>query len=270
MNNTMFITRSLVFYPGYFEDNCQELSDEIIIPSYHLNKLMERFDDGELLYVNLTNTETNQSYLVAIGSPHNYDKNTIFAPQWILDLISCTGNCDSVITIEKADMDEIPVCTKIIIKPLDPIAFELDTLECFEKAFMNLHSIKQGITIPVQVPQLGKDYIMFAHIEKVEPADISRIVYGEVDVEFINEFKPDDTPTAPTAPSASDDSINNNTLFYPMNPSMANPIISPQTLSSLMNTPFPSSIIEEVSQEERRKRVRESWLKRFENNVTRQ
>lgn len=259
MNNTMFIARSLVFYPGYFEDNCQELSDEIIIPSYHLNKLMERFDDGEMLYVNLTNTETNQSCLVAIGSPHTYDKNTIFVPQWILDLISCTGNCDSVITIEKAAMDEIPVCTKISIKPLDPIAFELDTLACFEKAFMNLHSIKQGITIPVPVPELGKDYIMFAHIEKVEPSDVSRIVHGEVDVEFINEFKTEPVPTAP------DDSP----LFAPMNPSPNNTIISP-TFTSLLDTPVPTSMIEEVSQEERRKRVRESWLKRFENNVTRQ
>jgi hypothetical protein len=263
MNNTMFIAHSLIFYPGYFEDNCQELSDEIIIPSYHLNKLMEQFDDGEMLYVNLTNTETNQSCLVAIGSPHAYDKNTIFAPQWILDLISCTGNCDSVITIEKADMDDIPVCTKISIKPLDPIAFELDTLACFEKALMNLHSIKQGITIPVQVPQLGKDYMMFAHIEKVEPADVSRIVHGEVDVEFINEFNTDLVPTAP------DNSLNNSPLFAPMISSSTNTIISP-TFTSLLNTPVPSTMIQEVSQEERRRCVRESWLKRFENNVTRQ
>ena len=49
----MFIARSLVFYPGYFDDNCQELSDEIILPSHTMNNLMERFDDGEMLYLNM-------------------------------------------------------------------------------------------------------------------------------------------------------------------------------------------------------------------------
>jgi hypothetical protein len=46
----MFIARSLAFYPGFTDSNSQELSDEIIIPSYHLNKMMERLvdpvDDG--------------------------------------------------------------------------------------------------------------------------------------------------------------------------------------------------------------------------------
>lgn len=242
----MFIARSLTFYPGYFEDNCSELSDDIILPSYHLNKIMEQFDDGEILYVNITNTETHQSHLVTIGSPHSYDKNTIFIPQWICDLIGCTGCCDSVITIEKAEVSEIPAATKIIIKPLDPIAFEIDTLECFEKAFMNLHSIKQGITMPIPVPQLGKDYQMFAYIEKVEPEGVSRIVNGEVDVEFINEFKqPEPIP-----------------LMTPSLNEIVTPIIAP-TAPPILDVP-------EISPEERRKLIRESWVKRFQNNVERQ
>jgi hypothetical protein len=254
MNNTMFIARSLVFYPGYFEDNCQELSDEIIIPSYHLNKLMEEFDDEETLYVNMTNTENNQTVLVAFGTPHTYDKNTIFAPQWILDIIGCAGNCDSVIRIEKADMIDVPVATKIAIKPLDPIAFELDTLACFEKAFMNLHSITEGITIPVNVPSLGKDYVMFAHIEKVEPAGTSRIVSGEVDVEFINEFS-EAIPSAPTPSPAGTSPI-----IAPMLPSTYNPIAIPLTPPTL------SPIFEQINAEERRRQVRESWLRRYQNN----
>jgi hypothetical protein len=254
MNNTMFISRSLIFYPGFFEDNCQELSDQIIVPSYYLNRLMDHFEDGEKLYLNMTNTNTNKNILVAIGSPHSFDRNTIFAPQWILDLIDCTGCCESVITLTKADMSEVPVATKIIIKPLDPIAFELDTLACFEKAFMNLHSIKEGITLNVPVPQLGKGYTMLAYIEKVEPAAISQIVEGDVDVEFINEFK-EVTPTTPiitpTAPleSSSD----------PMIPNTTNPIVTP---SSPVN-----EVRVEVSAEERRKIVRDSWIKRYQNNA---
>jgi len=255
MNNTMFISRSLIFYPGFFEDNCQELSDQIIIPSYYLNRLIDDFEDGEKLYLNMTNTNTNKNILVAIGSPHSFDRNTIFAPQWILDLIDCTGCCESVITLTKADMSEVPVATKIIIKPLDPIAFELDTLACFEKAFMNLHSIKEGITLNVPVPQLGKGYTMLAYIEKVEPAAISQIAEGEVNVEFINEFK-EVTPTAPiiipTAPLES-------STGHMIPDSITNPIVLPSSPVNEVST--------EVSAEERRKIVRDSWIKRYQNNA---
>lgn len=239
----MFIARSLVFYPGYFEDSCKELSDEIILPSYYLNRIMEEFEDDEMLYTNLTNTETDQTYLVALGSSHNYDKNTVYAPQWILDLIGCTGICDSVITVEKADVIDIPSATKIIIKPLDPIAFEIDTVACFEKAFMNLHSIREGTTFPIPIPELGEGYTIFAHIEKVEPDSLCRIINGEVDVEFINEF---------TTPLPVLDESNNIPLY---NNQIVTPIDSP---------------VEELSNEERRRRVRESWLKRCQNNVERQ
>lgn len=256
MNNTMFIARNLAFYPGYIEDNCQELSDEIILPSYAVNKLMESFDDNESLYITLTNTNTNLTYLVTIGSPHSYDKNTIFAPQWILELIGCNGICDSVITVKKADVSDIPSATKIVIKPLDPIAFELDTREFFEKALMNIHSIKEGITIPIPVPQLGKDYVTYAHIEKVEPAALSRIINSEVEVEFINEFQEEPEPQPPMT-------MDSNTLEELIN----NPIITPHTTPILCPSAPP---IDEITREEQRKRVRESWLRRFQNSATEQ
>lgn len=255
MNNTMFIARSLAFYPGYFEDNCDELSDEIILPAYSINRLIDSFEDNETLYINLTNTDTNLSYIVTIGTPHNYDKNTIFAPQWILELIGCNGNCDSVIKISKADTSIIPSATKIVIKPLDPIAFELDTRQVFEKAFMNLHSIKEGITIPIPVPQLGKDYLTYAHIEKVEPEPISRIVNSEVEVEFINEFEEKEPVFDPIATS--------NTFFDSISSSINNPIVTPHT-APILGTSAPP--IDEAVREEQRKRVRESWLKRFQNS----
>lgn len=246
----MFIARSLMFYPDYIEDNYTGLSDEIILPSYHLNTIMDRFDDNEMLYVNIINIETNQSYLVTIGSAHSYDKNTIFAPQWILELIGCTGACDSVIMVEKANVSHIPTITQITIKPLDPVAFDINTQECFEKAFMNLHSIKEGITIPIPVPELGENYQMFTHIEKVEPATVSRIIHGEVDVVFINEFK-----HAPSSSPVLGSMIPQNDIVTPLvDPSTD--VVDPST-----------DVVEEISAEERRNKVREAWLKRFQNNA---
>jgi hypothetical protein len=244
----MFIARSLVFYPGYFEDKCTELSDEVILPSHYLNRLIDEFDSGEMLYLTLTNTNTSLSTIVAIGSSHTYDRNTIFAPQWVLELIGCTGNCDSVITLQKADMTDIPAATKIVIRPLDPIAFELDTLACFEKAFMNLHSIKEGITIPVPVAELGGGYKMYAHIEKVAPAAVARIVEGEVDVEFINDFAPAPTTTVASA--------------IPPTPA-STPNFGPMITPTAAPSPPPHTTQEEPTPEQRRQQVRDAWLKRF-------
>jgi hypothetical protein len=247
----MFIARSLVFYPGYFEDKCTELSDEVILPSHYLNRLIDEFDSGEILYLTMTNTNTNLSALVTIGSPHTHDKNTIFSPQWVLELIGCSGNCDSVITIEKADVTDIPTARKITIRPLDPVAFELDTLACFEKAFMNLHSIKEGITIPVPVPELGRDYKMYAHIEKVEPAGLSRIVEGEVDVEFINDFTVPSTATATAEATPAPAPTPNFGAVLPAK-----------------DTPEPAiHPLEQSTAEQRRQQVRDAWLKRFPNTA---
>ena len=240
----MFIARSNLFYPGFTDNNNHELSDEIIVPSYHLNKMMERFETSERLYVNIKNTTTKKQYLVAIGAPHRQDKKTIFAPQWILDMIDCTGLCDSPIIITKADVTNIPVVTKIVIKPLDPVAFELDTLDCFEKAFMNLHSITAGITIPIPIPDLG--YSIFAYIERVEPADTSLIIEGEVNVEFINDFEEAQT-VVDTAISTTDGTA-----------------IS-TAVSTAVSTPVAEVIkeVEPLSVDQRKAAIRESWLKRF-------
>jgi hypothetical protein len=238
ITNKMFIARSLLFYPGFIDSDLQELSDEIILPAYFLNNFMQDLDDNEYLYANLINTETKQSYLVALGSSHNYDKNIVFAPQWILDLIGCNDNNDNIVKVQKVEnMSDLPLATKIIIKPLDPIAFEVDTRECFEKAFMNLHSIKEGITIPISVKL---DHSIYAYIQTVEPASISRINNCEVEVEFINDFMPEETHACNNI-----NNINNSETSH--------------------NQPNEIPEVIPLSAEERQKQVRESWIKRFQN-----
>ena len=62
----MFIARNIIFYPGYSEDNIHELSDEIMIPSFHLNKIMNRFEDNDPLLITMTNIDKDLKCLVAI------------------------------------------------------------------------------------------------------------------------------------------------------------------------------------------------------------
>ena len=262
----MFIARNIIFYPGYSEDNIHELSDEIMIPSFHLNKLMDRFQDNEPLLITMTNIDTDLKSLVAIGQPHSYDKNTIFVPQWILDSICHSGISDNVITLEKTDATDIPVATKITIKPLDPVAFELDTSACFEKAMMNLHSIKKNSIIPIIIPELGSAFTLYAHIEDVEPAALSRIVNGEVEVDFINEFaERESAPFRPIpAESIMHDDVALNSVFNEIEslPLHSIPITPTQEVE---DADADEADAEELTAEERREQVRKAWLTRFQN-----
>uniref|UniRef100_A0A6C0KW73 Uncharacterized protein n=1 Tax=viral metagenome TaxID=1070528 RepID=A0A6C0KW73_9ZZZZ len=191
-----------MFYAQSLYDESPELSDEIVLPSVLFQQIIQQFDNESVLYVNLINTENNIQYLVTLTASHRDDNYTIYVPSWILDII---GNSeDSIYDIEKANVDDLPIAQRIVIKPLDPRAFDMDLTTYFEMAFMNLHSIQEQITIPMDL----FEFPLFAYICHVEPAPLCRIVHGEVQVEFINDFceeqdsQPQERPATPIPPSA--------------------------------------------------------------------
>jgi hypothetical protein len=249
----MFIPRSLVFYPGYYKDNVStNLSDQIILPSHFINHFIDRFYNDETLYLAyIINTITGDSIVVSIGTPHYDDRDTLYAPQWILDAIGCTGNCDTPVKIEKVSKDEFPLATRIVIKPLDPLAFETNLVDTFQSALMNLCVLQQGLTLPVIIPEFG-NYEFLAYIEKVEPANASLSHSEELSVEFINEFAngvatngvatngvATETPNRPPTPI----------------PTLNNPILIPD--EHPIELPQPT-----LTAEQRREQIRQSWLAR--------
>ena len=220
----MFIAYPIACDPEYNDVLTVALSDEIILPLDYFRSVMEDFEDESVLYVTLTNTHNEKKYLVTLGAPHQQDKKMIFVPAWILDLLQYDPLAEmDYLRIEKADSKELPVASTIIIKPLDPLAFANDLIDCFEKAFVNLHSIEEHITIPVQ---LDDGIVIFAYIEKVEPAPLARIVSGEVNVEFLHDF-----------------------AEIPMDLPLIDNFVQPESI--------------ELSPEERRKRVRDSWTSKM-------
>jgi Ubiquitin fusion degradation protein UFD1 len=279
----MFIARSLLFYPGNQSDNSQELSDEIIVPAYYLNRLFDSIRENEPLLINIVNQDTNMKKLVAFGTSHNFDKTIIFAPQWILDSIGHNGISDSVIKLEKTNALNLPTATKIKIKPLDPLAFEIDTLECFQRAMLNLHSIQANMVIPLTVPELGDDYKILAVIEEVEPANLCRIISSEIQVEFINEFQDITTSAAmstamsaamSTAMSTTTSAAISTTTSAAINATITNTMPEPTSSELPTNNAIteitPPHPVEEISAEERRRRVIESWTKRFPSTAEKQ
>jgi hypothetical protein len=243
----IYIAKSMVLYPEYIEEKCQKLSDQIVIPSYALNMLIDNFDDDSdtSLLMRLINTQTHQETVISIGTPHHYEKTVIYVPQWILDIIGCTGTCNTPVKLELI-REPLPLATSITIKPLDPIIFNIDLVECFQTILENLHTLQEGITIPVFIPQLG-NYETLAYIEKVEPSKISRTHAGDLDVNFLRDFE-----EIPRALSPQYDTKEEYEEDHKESDSKED--INEETK-------------EELSEEERRRRVRESWLNRFNKQV---
>lgn len=223
----MFIAQSLLYYHDYKEE--VELSDQIIVPLSVFHRLIREFENETVLYVNLIHTEYNLHHLVTITAAHDDNAQTIYVPDWILDLLGRSEQ--PIFQIEKADVSDIPVATNLTIKPLDPSAFDIDLTTYVEQAFMNLHSIQQNITIPIQV----MDHTVYLYIEQVEPAPLSRIVHGEVTVEFINMFEADENPVEEFIDEF-------NEIEQEVEPKVEPKVEDPEA---------------------RRQQVRESWLKRF-------
>ena len=224
----MFIAQSLLYYHYYKEE--VELSDQIIIPLSLFHRLIGEFEDESVLYVNLIHTEYNLRHLVTINTAHDDNTHTIYVPDWILDLLGRSE--DPLYQIEKADVSDLPVATNLIIKPLDPSAFDVDLTTYVEQAFMNLHSIQQNITIPIQI----MDQTVYLYIEQVEPAPLSRIVQGEVVVEFINMFEDEFKEVEDMIEEFKEDEV-----------AVAGAV----------------AVEEELTPEVRRQQVRDSWVKRF-------
>ena len=191
-HNHMFKADDIMYCSEYFETKSQELSDEIIIPTYYFNELMEQFQDQDVLFVTLYNTQTHKSYMVTLGSAHNGDPSFIFIPQWILTILEYTDGLIRVDIMNHLKQLNIPIATKITITPHDIYAFDIDIRQCVERTIMNLHSIQQDSVLPIT----HVDIELMIYIQSVEPAPMSRIVVGEVEVEFINMFN-----TPPQIPS---------------------------------------------------------------------
>ena len=241
----MLIPRNITYWSNYSDEQSLELSDQIILPSYYLSHLMDKYADDITTYlVNITNTETGQKCVVSIGTPHFDDKNMVFVPQWILDMIGYVSESDVPVRITIIDSNDIPLATKIVIKPLDNMVFNTDPIKCFETALMNLHVLTEGATIPVTIPEFG-NYEFLAYIEKVEPEPIARVHPGDLEVEFDREYEEPATQTVAEATTITENTVVENT--------------------PVENTPVENR--EELSLEERRRRVRESWLNRGGNNT---
>jgi len=224
----MFRTRSLLFHPS-IEDSL-ELSDQIILPVRAFHSMIEQYQDETVLYANLIHTENNIQYLVTLSATHDLDEDMIFVPQWILDHIGPSE--EPIFRVEKA-VEDLPVANHLMLRPLDHVDVDLDLASYAERAMVNLHSIQENTTLPIYIDH----QILYVYVQQVDPAPLSRIVQGEVTVEFVVERPPTPEPIAP----------------FTEEPLAEEPLAEEPSVET---SAAPSV---EPSAEERRQRLRDAW-----------
>lgn len=236
-------------YSRYDESTDGDLSDQIIVPAY----FMQRWFDSPLnnsssrLLIRLINTDNNKEHIVSIGAPHNDDKCIIYAPSWIISSIGC----DELTPVRVVRLTEdLPSIRRITIKPLDNIIFNTDIMACFTEAFDRLHVVHEGMTLPMRIGELG-GYDMLAYIDKVEPAPICLTCKGEIEVDFIRDDLEEDFCKP--------------VLHAPDSISESAGCVESDKVTADTEVKESSGTI--LSLEERRRRIRESWALKSLNGL---
>jgi len=273
----------VVGYPMIFQSeesdklyNPYELSDQIIVNHRIFNRLLEEFGDESILFMNLVHKKSQVSYLVTLGVPPSYTKqneNIVFIPEWIMDYMGCSHESEPEFYVEKAEK-ELDVATKISIRIMDNDVLngDMDICGYFERALMNLHSIQAGVSLPIYMEEYGENIL--AYIEKVEPSMCSRIVTGEVEVEFISTTEESISSFQPLSPSFNSLSSSLSSSSYGSSPqnTFQVPPNTPLLSSSAFDTlPSLSSLSQSADEKynsddtffERQQKIRQSWTNRF-------
>lgn len=262
----------MIFYSEENEKLCNsyELSDQIIVNHRIFNQLMEEFEDESILFMNLVHKKSKVSYLVTLGIPHKQNENMVFIPEWIMDYMGCSNESESEFYMEKAER-ELDVAKKISIRIMDNEVLngDMDICGYFERALMNLHSIQEGVSMPIYIEEYGEN--IMAYIEKVEPMECSKIVMGEVEVEFIPMTE--ESISSSQALSPPFESLNSSLSAYGSSPpsTIQVPPNTPLLSSTFTTLPSLSSLSQSTDEKydsqdtffQRQQQIRQSWAKRF-------
>ena len=224
----------------------KEHSDEILVPRSVLQAWMEHYPPGCPLLATLTNPITEQVQTVCIGS-HNPDTDdrTIYAPLWIMDQISTVT--DDPVSLQPLFEQPIPA-TKLVLKPLDRIAYDTDFRSVIEEYLDMFHVLQTGITLMVPVKDLG-GYEIAVLVETTEPDLVVRLG-GEVEFEIV-----------PLILTEQEDQMITNSVTNEIANEIANETVIPDLIPSTTVTSV-TPVEEADYNKQHRERMRLAWLKR--------
>lgn len=194
----------------YSELVCNE-SDSIYLHRGFLEEVMYYADGMERIYVKLINMINNKEILCSIGGSHHIPKrkNLIIVPKWIseelnvIDGLECFNVELYPNTIFKGDA--------ISIRPLDPIIYNMDTLDILQRGMDKYTVLQEDTTIDIVIPELD-NYPIKIHIEKLHMDRKYMLLGGELEIHLIGREEIMESEKEYVHNIPMNDNINSNTI----------------------------------------------------------
>jgi hypothetical protein len=162
---------------------CHE-SDGIYLHRNFLEDIMYYADGMERIYVKLVNPLNDKHVLCSVGGCHHIPKNEnlIGVPRWISEELQ---------VIDGLGYIEVQLYTNIIfkgdeisIRPLDPIIYNMDTLDILQRGMDKYTVLQEGTTIDIVISELD-NYPIKIIIEKLHMARDYMLLGGELELHLV-------------------------------------------------------------------------------------
>lgn len=167
----------------YSELVCNE-SDSIYLYRGFLEEVMYHADGMERIYVKLINMLNNKEILCSIGGSHHIPKrkNLIIVPKWISEELNVIEGLECF----NIELYPHPIFKgdAISIRPLDPIIYNMDTLDILQRGMDKYTVLQEGTTIDIVIPELD-NYPIKILIEKLHMARKYMLLGGELEIHLV-------------------------------------------------------------------------------------
>ena len=171
------------------EDVCAHLS------AYDFNRLFS--NAGGLMAIKIYN-ENDEFRICTVGAPHQNDRFRLYVPPSILEDLNLMNKEKDNVWIEPI-LGDIPLATKITIKPYNDSLFAYDLADILQKELDKYYVLQEGITIRLNI--FDEEHLV--HIDKIEPLPICRLG-GEVAIDISEPIIPSEVAPCSLARARAD------------------------------------------------------------------
>jgi hypothetical protein len=180
-------------------------------------QIHDRMSDAKRIFASIRAGE--RVFVCALGHPiragglrdPDSGMEPLYLPQHLLNQIGIEGSGETLI-IDWITEEYAPHATKLVLKPHDPMFFQVNARDELEPALTRYGILKSGTTIPVPLEALD-GIVVSMDVVRCEPADLVLMEGDEVEIEFESEvtaaaaavaapLEPDDCSMVPPPLSA--------------------------------------------------------------------
>jgi hypothetical protein len=170
----------------------------------------DRLSDAKRIFASLQ--VGGRMFVCALGHPirgggvrETDGEEPLYLPQHLLAQMELEGS-GYELSVEWITEEYAPHATKIVLKPRDPIFYQVNARDELEPALTRYGALHAGTTVPVPLEALA-GLVVDMEVVRCEPADLVLMEGDEVEIEFAPEDSAAPAATAPIAAAVAEEDI---------------------------------------------------------------